>query len=327
MILTYTVRNQLELSNRLADLGPISARVDVLGWFGFLLRHWIGPYLPLKFAGRRLAGLNFHGDPGQYASGQARFLDSDDRAYMIHLAKLAIEVQAASGASIIDRLGRIYDEIHIDEAQDLNGWDLEVVATLLKSDIQLFMVGDLRQAILNTNPRDPKNSQFKGIKVKQWFDKQANDGLLQVVHETITWRSNQIIATFADSIFPTSWGFQPTTSKHHEPCGHDGVFAVASADAGEYLERFGPLCLRHSANSAKSLALPFVNIGVAKGDSADHVVIAPTAPMVAFMRAGTELSEAASCSLYVAVTRARHSVGFVVDDPSKLLLPIWAPGP
>lgn len=323
LVLTYTVRNQLEISNRLAPIRPLAAHMDVLGWFGFLIRHWIGPYLPCRFAGRRVAGLNFPGDPGQYARGEARYLDADGRAYMIHLAKLAIEVQGASGDSVLERLSRIYHEIHIDEAQDLTGWDLEVLAELLKSRIDVHMVGDLRQALLSTNPRDPKNSQFKGLKIKHWFDECQRRGLLDIEHQTTTWRSNQMIASFADAIFDPSWGFGPTTARNDATCGHDGLFAVDTGYVREYLRRYAPLCLRHSANSAKTLSLPFVNIGVAKGMSADHVLIAPTGPMIAYLRKQTQLADTPCCSLYVAVTRARHSVAFVSDNPDALGLPVW----
>jgi len=123
-----------------------------MGWFRFLMTHWVRPYLPLRFAEQRLRGLNFEGDPGMYAKGQGRFLDGEARAYRLHLAQLALEVSAASSGAVIDRLTRIYDEIHIDEVQDLNGYDLEILKALLGSPIDLSLVGDVRQALLFHQP-------------------------------------------------------------------------------------------------------------------------------------------------------------------------------
>jgi DNA helicase-2/ATP-dependent DNA helicase PcrA len=325
LVLTYTQINQRELVKRLAQQRPLSATVEVQGWFSFLLGHWIRPYLPIRFAGRRLRGLNFDGDPGRYATEAVRFLDSDGRAYRRHLAHLAVETNEASKSAVLDRLSRIYDEIHVDEVQDLNGYDLEVLSALMSSSIDLHLVGDVRQALIVTNTQDPKNKQYKGTNIKKWFDQCVSAGLLEVEHQFTTWRSNQLIADFADTVFDDSWGFQKTISMNEVVTGHDGMFAVATEHVAAYVARFNPLCLRHSAACMKELDLPFMNIGVAKGMGVDRVLIGPTKGMIDFLRKGFHLDQTPSCSLYVAVTRARMSVAFVSGDPSVLGLPVWTP--
>lgn len=325
LTLTYTLANQNELRSRLASRAPLGAEVQVRGWFSFLLTHWIRPYLPRQFADRRLAGLNFDGDPGIYATGEPRFLDADGRAYKLHVAQLAYMTASASDGAVLDRLHRIYDEICIDEVQDLNGYDLEILRMLLDSPIRLEMVGDVRQALLLTNPRERKNSQYKAIQIKRWLDEAATAGLLEVTHATTTWRSNQTIADFADSIFDDAWRFGKTESMNADVTGHDGVFLVRPEHVDAYVTQFRPLCLRHSRNSARSLDLPFMNFGIAKGRTAEHVLIAPTGAMTNFLRSGTQLADLAACSLYVAVTRARTSVAFVVDTVDGIDLPEWTP--
>jgi DNA helicase-2/ATP-dependent DNA helicase PcrA len=323
LVLTYTQTNQTALRSRLASVEPLPGRVQVMGWFSFLMAHWVRPYLPLRYAGRRLAGLNFEGDPGRYATGDTRFLDSDQRAYRRHLAHLAADVCEASNGAVIDRLTRIYDAIYIDEVQDLNGYDLEVLAILLDAPINLCMVGDVRQALLATNPREQKNRQYKGIAVKSWFEKQAKAGLITISHTSKTWRCNQTIADFADSIFDPALGFPATFSQNPSRTEHDGVFVVAEKDASKYVKTFQPLCLRHSASSAKEIPLPFVNIGLAKGSDVERVLVWPTAKMRAFLCNGTILEHTGGCELYVAVTRARSSVAFVVKKPQDYALPLW----
>lgn len=325
LVLTFTMANQREVRSRLAALGPLQAEVHVRGWFSFLLAHWIRPYLPRQFPELRLTGLNFEGDPGRYATGASRFLDADGRAYKLHLAQLAVNTAAAADGAVLDRLERIYDEICIDEVQDLNGYDLEVLRTLLGSTIDLEMVGDVRQALLLTNPREPKHSQYKGIQVKRWFDEAAAAGLLEIAHAATTWRSNQAIADFADSIFDESWGFERTTSLNTEVTGHDGLFVIRPEHVDAYLAEYQPLCLRHNASSARSLDLPFMNFGIAKGRTVERVLIAPTAVMTNFLRSGTQLEDLAACSLYVAVTRARSSVAFVSNAGNQIDLPAWSP--
>ena len=93
----------------------------------------------------------------------------------------------------------------------------------------------------------------------------------------------------------------------------------------ESVTRYGPLCVRYNANCCRSLDLPFMNIGIAKGLSVPRVLIGPTAGMIDFLRKGKPMGETPSCSLYVAVTRAKFSVAFVVDNPARLGLTVWSP--
>lgn len=324
LVLTYTQVNQAVIRKRLAACGGISARVEVMGWFSFLMSHWIRPYLPLRFAGCRLRGLNFDGESNQYATGKTRFLDGGEKAYKRHLARLATEVGDASSGAVLDRITRIYDTIFIDEVQDLNGYDLELLDALLDAPINLRMVGDIRQAVVATNPRDPKNRQYKGLKIKNWFDKQVSASRLEVRHSSTTWRSNQTIADFADSIFEPSWGFARTQSENGAQTGHDGIFVLSEADARAYVRDFKPLCLRHSVAIARGVDLPFVNIVPAKGMDVERVLIWPTKGVREFLRTGKRLDATPSCSLYVAVTRAQASAAFVVDDPRAYPLPGWS---
>ena len=324
LVTTYTRANQRELRTRLKSERALAADVRVQGWFSFLLAHWVRPYLPRLHPGVRLAGLNFDGDPGIYAIGQSRFLDSGGRAYKLHLAQLALKTFVASDGAVLDRLGRIYDHLFVDEVQDLNGYDLEILELILKSSIPISMVGDVRQALLLTNPREKKNAAFKGIAVKHWFDQRAGAGLLSIETSKRTWRSNQAIADFADAIFDPTWGFAKTASENTVVTGHDGVFVVRSPDVHAYMSCYRPMCLRHNKASALSLSLDFVNFGMAKGLSADRVLIAPTKPIVHYLRNGKRLEDLAACALYVAVTRARFSVAFVSDLGEKLGLPVWS---
>ena len=61
-----------------------------------------------------------------------------------------------------------------------------------------------------------------------------------------------------------------------------------------------------------------MNIGVSKGSTFDRVLIFPTKPMLQYIKSGNPDVLAAREHLYVAVTRARHSVAFVVSrkDPT-----------
>lgn len=323
LILSYTQANQQELRERLARQGPHACKIDVQGWFSFLMAHWIRPYLPGRFPQRRLRGLNFEGDPGRYATGESRFLDDEQRAYRRHLAHLAFDVNEATHGAPLDRLSHLYDVIHIDEVQDLNGWDLEILSALMASPIDLGMVGDIRQAILFTNVQDPKNRQYKGIRVIDWFRGQEMTARLEIAFQNATWRSTQLIADLADSVIDKSLGFPATESRAEASTGHAGIFTVAVADAEHYASYYDALCLRSRADTGNRCALPYMNIGNAKGIEATHVLIWPTGPMLDFLHRRSPLATQSACAFYVAVTRARASVAFITD--ADLDLPQWRP--
>ncbi|WP_370246383.1 UvrD-helicase domain-containing protein [Nocardioides sp.] len=323
LVLGYTIASQNELATRIRAAGVYGHRVEVMGWFAFLLQHLVRPYLPLLYEGRRLTGLNFEGDPGRYTKGAERFLDSDDRAYMLHLAKLAHDVATASNGSAINRLEHIYDEIYIDEVQDLGGWDLDIIELLLRARLKITMVGDMRQALLSTNIRDPKNAQYRKEKIFDWFRLMERRNLLEIEQAPTTYRSNQIIATLSDSIFDPSLGYAPTVSASTETHKHTGLFTVRESDAIEYARSQEALCLRHSKAVAKHLDLPFITFGVAKGRTVDHVLIYPTARILQFLADGAPLEGLAACALYVGVTRAKHSVAFITDQQLPNLT-VWS---
>ncbi|WP_423464318.1 UvrD-helicase domain-containing protein [Promicromonospora sp. MS192] len=329
LAVTYTISGQTELERRLRSACPPGAVPEVVGWYAFLMRHCIRPYLPLKYPGRHLRGLNFDGKPtgGLYATGAPRFLDSDNRAYKLHLSKLAYDVVLASKGAVIDRLVNIYNEIYIDEVQDLTGCDLHILEILMNADgIDIHMVGDVRQSVFDTNPQDQNLKKYRGVKMLDWFNTHEESGLLEVQHNADTWRSNQEIATFSDTIFPPKFTFPTTTSKQELVTEHDGVYAISESDVEEYLATYHPQPLRPKVTVAKAVDLPFQNFGAVKGLTFERTLIYPTQPIVQFLTRGKPLADQSACGLYVAVTRAISSVAFVVPDPNATKLRHWRRG-
>ena len=325
LVLGYTRASQDELSRRISIAAPFKRNIEVMGWYSLLLRHFIRPYLPLKYPGHRLSGLNFEGEPaaGFYATGAARYLDAEERAYQLHLSKFALDVQEASGDAVIDRLQHIYDEIYVDEVQDLGGCDLDIFESLFRSSINVTLVGDMRQALLSTNVRDPRHKKYRFGNLIEWFRLHERSGLLTIEERPETYRSNQTIADLSDTVFAGSQPYAATISRSIAAHEHSGLFAVASTNVVEYRERFDPLCLRHGANSGRGFDLPYVTFGNAKGRTVEHVLIFPTAGIRAFLTRGTALEGRAACALYIAVTRAQHSVAFILDGEPGPLLAAW----
>ncbi|HGF4012028.1 UvrD-helicase domain-containing protein [Burkholderia cenocepacia] len=327
LVLTYTQANQEELVCRMKQYAGDRHNVEVMGWFTFLLRHFARPFLPFKFPGCRVLGFNFDGRPHRMAKGIGRFLDNGGAAYGSELGRLAYELVEESKGSLSKRLECIYDEILIDEVQDLSAYDWDIIDVLLRSSIEIRMVGDIRQSVLATNPRSSKNSKYSYAGAIKWARERQATGLLEIVESVTTWRCHPIVARFSDSIFDPSWEFPETQSENETVTDHDGVFLVATKHVTEYVRSFQPQCLRYNVLSGKAFDLDYLNFKVSKGMTYERVLIVPTGPITKFIASGVHLEANAASSFYVAVTRARQSVAIVMDRPGKSTLPYWSPAP
>jgi hypothetical protein len=322
-VLTYTQANQAVLRSRLATKAGNHHDIEVMGWFTFLLRHFARPFFPFKFPKRRIQGFDFEGRPHRMATGLSRFLSKDGEAYASELGRLSFELIAASSGSLMRRLECVFDEILIDEVQDLSAYDWDILDALLKSSIDLWMVGDVRQAVLATNPRSSKNKAYAYAGAIQWFRERETQGLLNISESSRTWRCRPEIAQLADTIFSPEWSFPPTASDNKRTTGHDGVFLIRPEQIGEYISAFNPKCLRNSANSGKSFQLDYTNFKVAKGTEHERVLIVPTQGITKFLLEGIHLAPGPAATLYVAVTRASQSVAFVVSERGNSEIPWW----
>ncbi|MCU7829150.1 MAG: UvrD-helicase domain-containing protein [Candidatus Thiodiazotropha sp. (ex Myrtea sp. 'scaly one' KF741663)] len=325
IIVTFTQSNQAELNERLSQYVGDRPDILALGWYTFLIRDFARPFIPYKFPGRRVKGFNFEGRPYRMAKGGRRFLDSNDCLYACELSRLANELVADSYGTLSHRLECIYDEILIDEVQDLSGHDWSLLDFLFNTSIDVKMVGDIRQSVLSTNPRSLKNKQYKYTEAIHWFRERENKGIIQIEENNFTWRCNKDIAEFSDTIFDSSWQFPKTKSKNYDETEHDGVYIVREKNANAYVKCFQPQCLRNSVSSGKKFEFDFMNFKVAKGRTFNRVLIAPTESIKKFIRDGIYLEPKPAASFYVAVTRAKQSVAIIVPNKGDFRLPEWEP--
>jgi superfamily I DNA/RNA helicase len=323
-LLTFTQTNQQEVKARLAAQAGHATGVEVMGWYTFLLRHFANPFLRFKYPGERVGGFDFEGRPGRFAQGKRRFMTVGNNIYGCELGRLAFELMEST-PTLLRRLECIYDEILIDEVQDLASYDWEILQHLLNSNIEVRLVGDVRQAVLSTNPRGRKNKQFGYAASLEWFLEREAEGCLNISYATTTYRCRTEIATFSDTIFDARWAFPGTVSENNDETGHDGVYLVRTEHVYDYMTQFSPRCLRNSISSAKHLDLPFQNFKGVKGATFERVLIAPTKNIETFITKGTSLESTAAAAFYVAVTRARQSIAIVIDLPGKSALRYWSP--
>lgn len=328
LIVTFTTTGQKVIEERLWLNKCSSSNIEVLGWYAFLLKHFIHPYVNDLYPGQIVKGLHFieGKDPAQRAKGVKRYFDRAGKVYNTRIGKLAFDISKASNDACIERLEGIYDEIYFDEVQDLGGNDLEILELLFMSKIKITAVGDVRQSVLKTSRSDRKNSKYDGLEKILWFRKMESRKLCMIEEIKTTWRCNQEIIDFADSILPEYLDFPPTESKQLDITGHDGIFVVSWENLKFYLDCFTPECYRHNVNSKILNETKAINFGFCKGRTVPRVLIYPTGPMKKSLKDSKEkLADKAASLFYVAVTRAMYSVAIVVEKPEEYDIIEWRP--
>jgi uncharacterized protein (UPF0332 family) len=178
---------------------------------------------------------------------------------------------------------------------------------ILRSRVQLTLVGDHRQATFRTN-NSAKNSVYSGIKVIQKIREWEKVKLCKIAYQTETHRCNQDIANIADGFFPRE---PKTKSRNENLTGHDGVFAIHDGDVDAYIKRFGPHVLRLDVKT-DCRGYEAMNFGESKGLTFERVLIFPHKLAQKWLSTGDiKHVEKSASKMYVGVSRARHSVAFV----------------
>ena len=211
LVITLTDSGQEELVSRLSVACRPSQMPDVMGWYAFMIRHYVRPYLPILFSNLRPTGFIFdramHPKNHFKVGGNRRYFSSNGSIYKETLPELAVKVAEAMQGAVEKRLGRIYDEIIIDEVQDISRKSLDIIERILnKSKPHLVLVGDVRQSLLDSDQTSSKNRNADRLELINWYRIHESTGRLETKELSETWRSNQGIADFSDRIFPLNWG-------------------------------------------------------------------------------------------------------------------------
>ena len=75
------------------------------------------------------------------------------------VSKFACKLIRETAGKPVDRLVQFVARIYVGEAQDLAGYDPDLIERLLDSEIEVVLVGDHRQATFKTN-QSPMNSRY-----------------------------------------------------------------------------------------------------------------------------------------------------------------------
>ncbi len=329
LITTYTQANEAEIKKKIIELNKcIPENVTVQTWFSFLLQHGVKPFQGGLFE-KEITGLilvnsqsglkyMFKGKPvyfNEEKEFEKHYFSKEIKIYSDKISKFVFKCNAKTNGSVIDRLTRIYKHIFIDEVQDLAGYDLELLKLLFKSSSSTLLVGDPRQGTYSTNS-SAKNKKFKKAAIVNFFEDDSMNIEKDTTSLIINYRCNPSICQLSNKLFPD---LPTTTSGNEITTHHDGVFLIKSSDVNEYLSKFSLNQLRENIKTEVNQSYTVMNFGESKGLSFDRVLIYPTKPFLKWLsNNGEELAPTSRSKFYVALTRARYSVGIICDYSDDL---------
>lgn len=316
LITTFTDENCDEIKRKYYMLnGFIPSNVEVLPWFTFELRHLINPFL-MPYINTDIKGINMVANQSALYTNQTQknhYLDSCDKIYSDKIALLAFNTITEKKDKIIDRLKRLYKRIYIDEFQDLAGYDLEIVKELMKNDFFITIVGDPRQKTFVTH-FSKKYKKYEDD--KEGFIKNECNNYCSIDTATLnnSYRCPEKIITYASKMFPNL----PPSHSNAVSAEDDGIYIVLKRDVLKFLsQEHGTVQLRLSSTTPVNDSFRVLTFGKSKGSTYENVLIYPTKKIKqAILSDDFKVidSNLTLCKCYVALTRAKHKVGIVVDN-------------
>lgn len=329
LISTYTEANKNEIINKIIKKkGYIPANITIQSWFSFLLQHGVRPYqnaLSDDLNNERVGFLLTNEKSGvkYYYRGSPRYYKEKDiihyyfskemKIYSDKVTKFIHKSNEVVNGAIIERISHLFKHIYIDEVQDIAGWDLEILKCLFNTDSHVTLVGDPRQVVYLTNISS-KHKQYKDGNIIEFIKEKCPHNSCTIDQETLkkSHRNHKDICAYSSSLFEN---FEPSESCDCEECNHlesphAGVYLICKDDTEKYCRTYNPVVLRWSGAEQ-----PEWNFGKSKGLTFDRVLLYPTENILKWMKDHNyNLKYQSRCKFYVALTRARYSVGIVVNS-------------
>lgn len=315
LITTYTEANEKEIRKKFIEInGYIPKNITTQTWFSMLIQHGVKPYQDVLIDKKINGMILVNTQSAKYipeSNVDKHFFTRDYKIYSDKLAKFVVRANEKSDSAVINRLSKIYQDIFIDEVQDLAGYDLEVIKLLFQSDSNILLVGDPRQVTYLTH-NERKYAKYKDGKIKEFIEEECSRLNVEIDDDTLncTYRNNEIICNFSSALFPE---YNTPSSKQNEEVEHKGIFFVKKSDVNSYLKKYSPLQLRDTRKTKVNDDFSVMNFGESKGLGFNRILIYPTKPILEWILTQKNLNPTSCSKFYVALTRAKYSVGIIYD--------------
>ncbi len=329
-IITFTAENQENVRQRLKNTHNRET-VTVYGWFEFLLKCIARPFktdIISSLLNTNLR-LNYVTEPSgkiynkkqkrwvcTYAKNdiKSKFLTKNEsKIHSDKLSEFCYECYKINNKLLITHLENIFDSIYIDEAQDMIGYDLEIIKILVKSKIHIVLAGDPRQHTYDTHISN-KHFAYKGH-IELFCKDKINTHkktYIEVDRETLSssWRCPPTICEIANSVSPS---FPAMTYKGDAQI-QEQFYLVKESDSAKFLSVNNFIVLVWDKTSHMATLNSCYNMGEVKGLEFNDVLVCPTKTMIEWMIKGKSLAPITEAKFYVAITRAKRTLAILVPD-------------
>ncbi len=316
LVTTFTDENCDEIKRKYYQkIGFIPINVVILPWFTFELRHLINPFR-LSFIDNDIKGINLvqsMSAPRTNQNSKNHYIDENDKIYSDKIALLSFKTLKEKGDRIFSRLRRLFKKIYIDEFQDFAGYDLEIVKELMENGFPVTLVGDPRQRTFSTH-FSKKNKQYN--EDKETYIRNQCSSLCDIDTTSLnySYRCPEQIITYASLIFPNL----PISHSNVPKNDNDGIYIVLKHDTINFIQQEqGTVQLRLDSKTKTNNNYFTMTFGKSKGTTHENVLIYPTQKMkkaILLNDFNYIDSNIIKCKFYVALTRAKHKVGIVMED-------------
>lgn len=312
-ITTYTHKNVDEIKRKIIEQNRcIPPEITIYPWYTFVLHELARPYQGCIHKSRITSVFFAKGATRTYVKKTniaKYYFNSSGEIFSDRLGDFALQCNSASFGKVMRRICDMYSHIFIDEVQDLAGFDIDILELLLRSPIDLTLVGDIRQSTYRTSYA-AKNKKFSGRGFIEKAESWKQSGLCEITYLAKSRRCIQPICDLADSIFPS---LPRALSENVKKTEHDGIFIVRSEHVAEYQRRYNPKVLRLNKRFMPQLAAE--NFGAVKGGGFERVLIVPYSGITKWLRTNDSIHVTGSADeVYVGITRAHQSVAFIHDQ-------------
>ncbi|QQG47321.1 MAG: UvrD-helicase domain-containing protein [Candidatus Woesebacteria bacterium] len=314
LITTYTRSNEKEIRKKIIQINKfIPENITIQTWFSFLLEHGAKPYQGSVYDKDIKGMVLVSSQSAPYVpegDTENHYFTKNQRIFSDKLTKFVLKCNSCCKGEVVNRISRIYQHIYIDEIQDLSGYDLELLKLLLKCKSNLLLVGDPRQGTYSTS-NSSKNRKYKRANILSFFGDKSITIETDTTSLTTNYRSSTLICELSNKLYPN---LTKTLCGNASKTGHDGVFVIKSKDVKSYLSKHNPIQLRNDSRTNIDKEYKYANFGDSKGQEFERVILYPTEPIIKWLKDNnSELAPISRSKFYVAITRAKYSVGIVSD--------------
>lgn len=308
LILTYTDGNYNNLSRKILEKfnGVWPNTVTLMTYFSFLYNFCYKPYLADKTHAR---GITFKSNPNRYdrCTEQKYFLSSSGFLYSNRLAFYFERENIIS--KITNRLEKYFDELIIDEIQDIGGRDFNFLEAIMEASINMLFVGDFYQHTFDTSRDGATNSTLFNSKSKYESRFTAKGFICDNTSLVNSWRCSKNVCQFVTE----NLGIHICSNRPEED--NTRIELVSDPLIISELLSNNDIIKLHYQNGSKN-GYMHKNWGETKGeDKYMDVCVLLNKATSKRMSSGTlsELAQLTKNKLYVAITRAKGNV-YIFDE-------------